>query len=177
MNFRLNKFLIFSFTLSLFNILSQSCVTDDEPGNSGLTVGDSLPSFSVTLNDGTKISDKSLEGKVGVIVFFNTSCPDCQEELPVVQQLWEKLHGSSDVEIIAISREEDAGSVSEYWADKGLSIPWSAQSDRKVYSLFASSGIPRIYISDRSGIITSAFSDNPLPSLDDLISAVAIALN
>ena len=40
--------------------------------------GDELPDFTVTMDDGTVLDRNSLEGKVSVLVFFHTSCPDCQ---------------------------------------------------------------------------------------------------
>lgn len=46
--------------------------------------GDRLPDFTVELSDGTILSRHSLVGKVSVLVFFHTECPDCQRELPVV---------------------------------------------------------------------------------------------
>ena len=56
--------------------------------------------------------------------------------------------------MVAISREEGAESVAAYWKEHALEIPWSAQTDRSVYSLFASSVIPRIYFCTAEGIVT-----------------------
>lgn len=53
--------------------------------------GDALPEFMVEMNDGTILDRDSLRGKVSVLVFFHTSCSDCQRELPVVQFMLEIL--------------------------------------------------------------------------------------
>ena len=45
-------------------------------------------------------------------------------------------------------------SVAAYWKEQGLSIPYSAQTDRRIYNLFASSIIPRTYFCSADGIIT-----------------------
>ncbi|MCH5232111.1 MAG: TlpA family protein disulfide reductase [Muribaculaceae bacterium] len=150
----------------------QSCVSDEIDDGTILIPGDELPDFSVTLNDGSVVSYKSLEGKVGVLVFFNTDCPDCQEELPVVEQLWQKYKDNQNVVIAAISREEGAKEIEEYWSLNGLSIPWSAQENRKVYNKFASSSIPRIFISNPERVIVDTFADVLLPSFQDLDFAV-----
>lgn len=71
-----------------------------------LRAGDELPSFSVTLNDGTEISNESLSGKVSVIVFFNTECPDCRKELPVIQDVYEYFKNCENVVLFAVSREQ-----------------------------------------------------------------------
>jgi hypothetical protein len=55
--------------------------TDDT--SSLVNLGDTLPAFSVTDNAGHVYSNSTLKGHISVIVFFNTTCPDCQHELPV----------------------------------------------------------------------------------------------
>ena len=145
---------------------------DPEGGNVG--EGDALPEFSVTLSDGTPVSTQSLRGEVSLIMFFSTECPDCQEVLPIVQSLYDEF--GSEVRFVLISREEGAKSIAVYWLEHGLTMPYSAQSDREVYRLFATSGIPRIYISDRSLTVRSAFSDSPLPDLASLRNAMEAQL-
>ncbi len=58
-----------------------------------------------------------------------------------------------DFRMLAISREENEESVAAYWAANGLLIPYSPQEDRRIYNLFATSIIPRIYFC-RDGIVT-----------------------
>ena len=55
--------------------------------------------------------------------------------------------------MIAIAREESAPEIAAYWQANALSIPYSPQSDRRIFSLFASSTIPRVYICSPSGIV------------------------
>lgn len=150
----------------ILTLLLASCVNNSEPSGAEVSVGDSLPQFQVMMNDGTLVSDASLRGKKALIVFFNTGCPDCRSELPVV----ERFHVSqSDVRVVCISREEDANSVSAYWQKENFTMPYSAQADRKVYSLFASSRIPRLYLVDGSGVILAMWDDRNSPSLQELM--------
>ena len=51
-------------------------------------------------------------------------------------------------------------------------MPYSAQKDRNIYELFAVSRIPRIYISDENGTVRYIFTDDPVPSYDDLKSSL-----
>lgn len=149
-----------------------ACITEDEEMESGnnLEVGDRIPSFSVVMNDGTRVEDEDLLGKVSLIVFFNTACKDCQQELPVVQRFHEAF---PQYPLLCISREEPEASVARYWEQASLTMPYSAQEDRKVYQLFASHTIPRIYVVDAEGVIRAVFTDNPLASYEDLVEAVA----
>lgn len=154
--------------LCLWMALLSSCVTEDQPNNEGVEVGDPLPSFSVTLNDGRKVTTKSLCGKKVLIELFNTSCPDCQESLPMINTLYNSMKDQEDVEIFAIARDELATAIALYWEDNDFTLPYSPQPDRKVYELFASVGIPRIFIANPDGIITATFGPEDTPTLTQL---------
>lgn len=154
-----------------------SCIQD----NAGESVqyvqpGDELPEFSVRMNDGTVLDRHSLLGKVSVLVFFHTGCPDCQRELPVVQELYEHFQGDDRVKIACISREESAEEVTAYWQQHGLTLPYSAQPDRRVYALFSESGIPLVYVSDTACRVQSLFTDDPTATYTDLYEAVSALL-
>lgn len=136
--------------------------------------GDRLPDFTVELSDGTILSRHSLVGKVSVLVFFHTECPDCQRELPVVQKLYEYYREDARVEIVCIRREEAADEVAMYWRQHELTLPYSAQPDRNVYALFSEEGIPLVYISDADGIVRYLFTDDPIASYTDLYEAVSV---
>ena len=144
------------------------CINDNEPQGPSLVVGDSLPVFSVVMNNGEVVSTESLKGLIPVIVFFNTDCSDCRKELPVIQKLWDLYKDNAEVKILAIAREESASQIMSYWEENNLTLPWSAQENRDVYSLFATSVIPRIYIADKTGVITATFGDQDMPTLEQL---------
>lgn len=141
--------------LSLVFVSITSCSMGDDNGvtetDEIVRVGDRLPVFSVTMNDGRTVTTSDLMGKPSVVVFFSTTCPDCQHELPLLNQRY-LMHGT-DTTFVAISREEPAPSVATYWQANALAIPYSAQTDRTVYSLFARRGIPREYVSNASGTV------------------------
>ena len=59
--------------------------------------------------------------------------------------------------MIAISRAEGEDLVVPFWEEYGLQIPYSAQNDRRIYELFASSIIPRVYFVSAQGIVTRVF--------------------
>lgn len=134
-----------------------STISDDEPELvERVRVGDAVPSFTVNIvgpegQEGT-FSTTRLTGTT-VIVFFNTSCKDCQRDLPLLNQYYLQHKDEPDFRMLAISREENEESVAAYWAANGLLIPYSPQEDRRIYNLFATSIIPRIYFC-RDGIVT-----------------------
>lgn len=151
-------------------LLMMSCIKDDVRG-ADLKVGDSLPDFEVVMSDGTTVSDKSLKGSVSVVVFFSTICSDCQQVLPIIQEIYNE-YASEGAVFALISREQDKRDISTYWADNALCMPYSAQQDRRIYEKFAKAGIPRIYINDKDGTIRYIYTDDPVPSYSDLCSSL-----
>lgn len=151
-----------------------SCIKDRQTGND-LVVGSSIPDFNVLMNDGTFMSGESLRNGVSCIVFFYTGCPDCQKTLPAVQRIYDEF-SSHGVSFALISREETDETISPYWQSNGYTMPYSAQSDRKVYELFAKTRVPRVYIC-HDGVIRHIFTDTPAPpSYDDIKVALEALL-
>ncbi len=158
------------FIIALLLLLPCSCI--EEEGTSledVVTLGSTLPDFTVVMNDGTEVTGAALRNTVSVVMFFHTECPDCRQALPRVQRLYD-TYAPQGVRFALISREEKASSVAAYWAEQGFTMPYSAQPDRKVYELFAYKRVPRIYVSDSTGIVRHMFTDDPVPD-DEALSA------
>ena len=128
-----------------------------------IVVGSRVPIFSVNVVDyeglTTSFSTNRLYGET-VIVFFSTQCKDCQRELPELNDYYLKHKDDKGFQMVAISRAEGEQSVADFWSANNLQIPYSAQEDRKIYDLFASSVIPRVYFVSSSGIITKVLIEN-----------------
>ena len=147
-----------------------SCIKE-RPAGADLGVGDVVPDFEVTMNDGSSVSGQDLRQTPSCIVFFHTSCPDCQQVLPVIQELYDK-YIDEGVAFALISREEEEATVSAYWAECGFSMPYSAQSSREIYSLFAQTRVPRVYICEKDGVIKAIYTDDPVPGFEELDSQI-----
>ena len=150
--------------LSLF-----SCIKE-KPKGADLDAGDMIPDFTVAVSDGTSLTGAQLRDGVSCIVFFTTICPDCRETLPHVQKLYDE-YADKGVRFAIISREDVYESVSTYWMEQGFTMPYSAQSDRTVYELFARSRVPRVYIC-RDGVIKYIFTDQPANPTYEVLRAV-----
>ena len=155
--------------MAVLAVLS-GCIKEKQTG-ADLKVGDRLPDFEVTMNDGSKVTDEVLKESVSVVMFFHTSCPDCQQVLPQMQRVYDE-YAPKGIRIVLISREDTEESIESFWQEKGLKMPYSAQKDRKIYENFAQTRIPRVYVNERGGIIRYIFTDNPNPSYDDICSAL-----
>ena len=150
-------------------LLAMACIRQ-EPESVYVHPGDRLPSFRLVMEDGSTLQTEDLLGAPSLLIFFNTTCRDCQKTLPLVQKAY--MQFGSKVKFVAISREQPAGEVRSWWNQNGITLPFSAQEDRMVYNLFASSRIPRIYISDQEGVVREMFDDNPCPTYEVLEQAL-----
>ena len=143
-----------------------------------LVVGDQLPEFEVTMNDGSVVRTADLKGQPSVVVLFSVDCPDCRHELPEVQKLWDRsrqgeLTGNGKpLPIVLIARKNLAEDIEPFWKFAELTMPYSPQPDRKVYSRFAPSRIPRIYISDAQTIIRYMHVDIGMPTAETLTEEI-----
>lgn len=152
-----------------------ACISEDEDFGNGkeLQIGDSLPAFTIEMNDGEIVTTQDLKGRCAVIAFFHTGCPDCRAELPILQQLQDEC--DLDFRLICISRAETSASILDYWKTHHLSLPFSAQPDRTLFERFAASRIPRIYVSDPQLVIRATFADDPIATYKQLRQAIALA--
>ena len=156
----------------VFMMLPVACINEEIPlGEDIVKVGDLLPDLSVTMNDGESVTSASLREGASVVVFFHSSCPDCRSVLPSLQRLYDD-HANGSVRFVLISREESASTIEAYWQSCGYTMPYSAQEDRWVYELFATSRVPRVYISGMNGRVAHIFTDNPVPTYDQLKQAL-----
>lgn len=159
------------------------CESIETPAVTEKTVpGDQLPSFAIQLSIadtldwrygiGTTFDTAKLQDKVGIIVFFHTSCKDCKRWLPVIQSAYDIIKNDMSVSLVCISRAEQEAEICDYFNSNELSLPYSPQSDRRIYELFATSGIPRIYVADTKGIVRNVFTDRDTPNLTELMNAI-----
>ena len=139
-----------------------SSISDDDGVEERIVVGDRVPVFTVSVvadGETTTFSTAHLTGET-VIVFFHTSCSDCQRELPELNAYYLQHRDEAGFQMVAISRGERDDTVAPFWAEHGLQIPYSAQADRSIYDLFASSVIPRVYFVSAQGIVTKVLVEN-----------------
>lgn len=164
---------------SLFSCLHDSPLPPSS-WSSQWQIGQAAPTFSVFTQDGRIIHTNDMKGTVGVIVFFNTKCKDCQHFLPTLEKLYRKqqlgkLASSTPFTLLPISRAQNDQEIATYWKQNQFAMPYAAQETRKLYELFARSGIPRVYIITPDGIAFQDFDDKNPPSLSTLEKAIELA--
>lgn len=167
------KTYIIRYSLVLFTLLLTACSEERETGSdptNQVNVGDPVPALSLTRSDGQAVTSATLDGQVYILNFFDTGCPDCQRELRVLQQVYDKYH--ERVPVLNVPRSQTKEQVQAYWEKAGLSMPYHIPTDDRLYYKFATSIIPRTYVTNTEGKIQAAFSDQPTApyeTLDELL--------
>lgn len=151
-------------------LLLAGCI-QDTPGEGQPLVkpGDRLPQFCVEMSDGRIVTPADLEGAPALTVLFTTGCSDCRRLLPELEDVHRILPG---LQMVLISRSETAVRLKLYWEENGLTMPWSAQSDDTVFRMFATSGVPRVYLTNSGGTVVREWNWDPVPQSSEIIAAV-----
>ncbi|MBO9594185.1 MAG: TlpA family protein disulfide reductase [Niabella sp.] len=117
--------------------------------------GTQVPDFGFALKkggDSVRISD--YKGRVVLINFFATWCGPCRAELPRVQQeIWNQYKNNPRFALFVFGREEGWDKMNAFVQQTKFSFPVLADPDRRVFSLFADSFIPRNLVLDETGKI------------------------
>ena len=153
----------------LFVVTLTACVNDDEENDRAtaiVDVGDAVPDFALHGSDGIDVLSSSLDGQPYILNFFDTRCGDCQQVLPVLQQIYDKY--GDTVPVLNVPRSQTKDEVQAYWDKEGLSLPFYIASDQELYYKFATSVVPRTYVVDGNGKVCKAFSDSPTADFESL---------
>ena len=127
-----------------------------EPADSGDTaprIGKPLADFTLPDLQGHAVQLAALRGKVVFVNVWATWCPPCIEEMPTIQQLYERLHGRG-LEILAVSLDAlGAQVVAPFMQSRRLSFPTLLDPKNLVQRLYRTTGVPESFIVDKRGIL------------------------
>ncbi len=118
-------------------------------------IGDQSPQFTLETLAGDSF-DVPAQGRVTVLMFFATWCGPCLNELPHAQQIWDSLKDDARFQMIAINREESEAHVAEFLSTNRFTFPTGTDTEREIYSKFATESIPRTFIVNPDGTIAYA---------------------
>ncbi|QDP41009.1 TlpA disulfide reductase family protein [Radiobacillus deserti] len=119
------------------------------------------PQFTLPFMDGTGYFDLSKErGKLIVITFWVSWCPDCAQDLPKKEALFQSMD-QDKVNMITINVPGRERSVrdGEKFAQKFLTQPTLRDNNRDVYDLYQCKGVPTTVLIDQKGDWVESFDD------------------
>ena len=99
-------------------------------------------------------------GKVIVLTFWASWCPDCGKDLPKKEQLYKTMnHDKVRMLTINVSGRERNPDEAVKYAHQFLTQPTLVDYNREVYDLYKSDGVPTTVIIDQDGHIHEQFGD------------------
>ncbi len=113
------------------------------------------PEFSLELlSDASQSTLTEYRGKVVLLNFWATWCSPCREEMPAMQQLWERYRAEG-FEILAVAGDRRGRkNVAPFIAEHGFEYPVLLDPDGEVRNRYEVVGLPMSYLIGRDGKIS-----------------------
>ena len=107
--------------------------------------GDRAPDFSITTDQGKRVSPSALRGSLLVLNFWETSCVPCVAELPSLSAFARKFR-SKCVVVVAVSGDEDPQKYSRFLLDHKIVLDTYRDPARRISKSFGTFMFPETYI-------------------------------
>ena len=111
------------------------------------------PAFNLKTVAGGHTALSDFKGKVILLNFWATWCPDCREEMPSLQKLWKQFKAKGIV-VIAVAVDRSQGEVESFVRKLGLTFPVLLDTDGDVRRNYEIAALPTTYIIGRDGRIS-----------------------
>ncbi len=137
-------------------------------------IGEKAPEFSLIDMNGNVISSESTRGKIVVLNFWFTTCKPCIEELPQLNNIYDKYKDNKDIIFASITFNEKP-TVKKFLRKHPIKYP-VVTDERTTISTFNISGYPTNLLIGKDGKIADYLMGG-LPTIGDYIeSAIEKAL-
>jgi peroxiredoxin Q/BCP len=121
-----------------------------------LTVGDKIPSFSLTNDSGDVITDQSLAGRTVVLYFYpKDDTPGCTREAIAFTQHHDAFRDAG-AQVIGVSRDPIA-QHSKFKHKYAIKIPLLSDPDAHLHRAFGAWGMKNNYGKESEGVLRSTF--------------------
>ena len=127
-------------------LLGTGCFSGSRPP----LVGRAARDFTVRDSDHA-VTLNQFRGQVVVLNFWATWCPPCGQELPSLMDMQGRLR-SRGVVVLGVSIDVDAGAYHRFLKQRNVNFVTVRDPDRRVATMYGTSGWPESYIIDRQGV-------------------------
>jgi cytochrome c biogenesis protein CcmG, thiol:disulfide interchange protein DsbE len=112
--------------------------------------GDKAPDFSITTDQGRRISPRDFGGRLLVLNFWATWCAPCVEETPSLSEFQKQAAGSGVV-VVGISIDRNAKLYDEFRRRFHLTFQTARDPEATISASYGTFKVPETYIIDRNG--------------------------
>jgi peroxiredoxin len=123
-----------------------------EAGVQKLRVAVDAPDFTLKELGGGKISLKELRGKIILLNFFSTLCPNCRRESPSFAKLHEEFKNTDLVLLKVVAKEKEKDLI-KYKKEFNISSPILIDDNASITNAYGISSSPQTFFINREGKI------------------------
>jgi peroxiredoxin len=108
------------------------------------------PAFSLQTRDGKTLSLEDLRGEVVMINFWATWCGPCRQEMPLLEQIYQRYSGLGFT-LLGVNVEEHSADADRFLAETPVSFPILFDPNNEVSKQYGVRAMPSTVIVDRQG--------------------------
>ncbi|HTP85922.1 MAG TPA: TlpA disulfide reductase family protein [Bryobacteraceae bacterium] len=113
-------------------------------------VGDTAPSFSITTDQGHRITPADFGGRVLVLNFWATWCAPCVQEVPSLSEFQKRMAGSGVV-VVGLSVDKNPNLYSQFLKRFNPAFQTARDPAESIPNSYGTYRYPETYVIDRSG--------------------------
>lgn len=133
------------------------------------------PEFALKDLNGNYVSITALRGKVIVLNFWATWCPPCKDEMPSLNELYNKYKDKGLV-VLAVTLNKSEDAVKDFLESTPLDFAILLQDSSKVSKQYKVYSIPATFVIDKGGFIVKKYqgpedwvSPNIIKAIEELL--------
>ena len=137
--------------------------------------GDKAPFFSITTEDGRKISTADFGGKILVLNFWATWCPPCVQEMPSLSEFARQMRPLGVV-VLGVSIDKNREAYKRFLAMSKLQFPTAHDPAADISTDYGTFKWPETYVIDRSGRVVRKYVADRDWMSDEILSDIKTLL-
>ena len=144
-----------------------------QPPVNTLKVGDSAPTFDITLTNGKTLKSEGLKGKPLVLFFYANWCPCSHNSAPLIQKAYEE-YMESDINFMSIGIQDGERDLKDFVKRHGFTFYTGTDTSGKISDAFGVITTPTTIIIDKDWKIGNLIVGKvkALKALEEKISEV-----
>ncbi len=131
----------------------------------GVAVGQPAPPLSITLTDGSLLDTRDYAGQPLWINFMASWCPQCADELPMMQHYQAQL--GNEATLILVDVGEDRHTVNAFVNSLGINLPVGLDTDSSIQKAWGAYALPVHFFIDGDGVVQQIIFGGAPPEVFD----------
>jgi cytochrome c biogenesis protein CcmG/thiol:disulfide interchange protein DsbE len=131
----------------------------------GVAIGQRAPALEVTLTDGSVMNTTDFAGQPLWINFMATWCPQCIDELPMMEQYHADL--GDQLTMLVVDVGEDRRTVNSFMKSLSFDLPVGVDQDSTVQAAWGAFALPIHFFIDSNGIVQQVVYGGAPPEVFD----------